>query len=271
MAPTQFPTAELQGIANAMQEFEAGASVANTGTGSRREGNQFEKLVGELWTEAATYLIAKGATPTNVTGPKGHRWTKLEYESRTLYLPSVDAIPMVSNLTEERWLGLTYMVSDLIAAFPGEAEAIERYGPDIGPFQGEDYPKMYGKRSTRFDDAIVLEDDGVLKEKILLEYKTAKSTSKRAIDGNAHERLSFQVLQYLEIATRYTCCTMAVLANAAFVKYLNKYHVSFHVQADRLANFKWFTMQHACTALEYAGFVNGLFDWLLTGRERETK
>jgi hypothetical protein len=157
----------------------------------------------------------------------------------------------------------------MIAAFPTEGEAIQRYAPDSGPFAGPDYPNIYSGMTTRFDDTVVLEEGGILREKLLMEYKTAKSSAGRQIDGNAHERLSFQIMQYLEVATRYTKCSLTVLANGAFIRYRNKYHVNFHVQADRLANFAWFSMEHACTASEYSQFLSGLLSWLFEGRQRE--
>jgi hypothetical protein len=103
-----------------------------------------------------------------------------------------------------------------------------------------------------------------------MEYKTAKSSAQRQIDGNAHERLSFQIMQYLEVATRYTKCSLMVMANGAFIRYRNKYHINFHVQADRLTNFSWFSMEHACTASEYARFLSGLLCWLFEGTPRAT-
>lgn len=161
---------------------------------------------------------------------------------------------------------MAFSVSDLIAAFPTEAEAVSRYAPDTGPFAGSNYPGIYSGLATKFDDTVILEQGGILREKLLLEYKTAKSSGQRQIDGNAHERLSFQVMRYLEVATRYTRCSLVVMANGAFVRYRNKYHVSFHVQADRLANFSWFSMEHACTVSEYTRLLSGLLSWLFEDR-----
>ncbi|MGC9360482.1 MAG: hypothetical protein ACP5G7_08945 [Anaerolineae bacterium] len=96
-----------------------------------------------------------------------------------------------------------------------------------------------------------------------MEYKTAKSSKGISLDGNAHERLSFQILQYLEIATRYPRCSLVVIANGAFAFYRNKYHVSFRTQADRLSNFCWFEMLRLCTQAEYLRFVKGLAMQLL--------
>ena len=128
---------------------------------------------------------------------------------------------------------------------------------------------MYNALTTTFDDTVLLTENGTLIEKILLEYKTAKSTKDEKIDGNAHERLSFQIMQYLEAATRYTRCSLVVIANGAYVKYRNKYHVSFHVQADRLNNFSWFKMEFACASAEYARFLESLLAWLFNGVKPE--
>lgn len=104
-----------------------------------------------------------------------------------------------------------------------------------------------------------------------MEYKTAKSSAGRQIDGNAHERLSFQIMQYLEVATRYTRCSFVVRTTGAFDRYRNKYHVNFHVQADRLSNFAWFEMAHASSATECARIVAGLAGWLLRGEPRRLR
>lgn len=125
---------------------------------------------------------------------------------------------------------------------------------------------MYAGKTTSFDDSILLVEGGVLREKMLLEYKTAKSSEDTAIDGNVHERLSFQVMQYLEAATRYTKCSLVVIANGAFACYPNKYHVNFNIQADRLANFAWFSMQYLCTKETYLRFADGLLEWLKRGK-----
>lgn len=147
------------------------------------------------------------------------------------------------------------------------SDAIARYAPPHGPFADDRYPRMYEGLSTSFDGTMLLEDGGVLKHKVLLEYKTGKSSAGRHIDGNAHERLSFQVMQYLEAATRYTRCSLVILANGAFASYRNKYHVSFHMQADRLANFAWFNMRYLCTAPEYLAYLQDMADCLLSPEE----
>ena len=204
-----------------------------------------------------------------MAGVGNHRWAKLTKDSRTLYLPNNPHTPVSDpNAQPQRWLEIAFNVSELIAAFPGEAEAIAKYAPDTGPYAGPNYPAMYSGLTTRFDDTVVLEEGNQLKEKIMMEYKTAKSSAGRQLDGNAHERLTFQVMQYLEVATRYSRCSMMVMANGAFAKYRNKYHPNFHVQADRLKTFAWFTLDHACTMRDYTDFVVGLLGWLINGTDR---
>lgn len=210
-----------------------------------------------------------GAACAIVAGVGSRRWAKLQKDGRTSYLPSGHRAPVADPIAQpSRWLEITLSVDEFVAAFLGEATTIARYAPDAGPLVGAAYPEQHAGLSTKFDDTVVLAQDGVLKEKILLEYKTAKPSRGRQWDGNAHERLSFQVMQYLEVATRYTRCSMLVMANGAFARYRNKYHVNFHVQADRLSNFAWFTLNHVCTMRDYADFVAGLLGWLINGTDR---
>lgn len=196
-------------------------------------------------------------------GPRKRYWARLSRGERALFVPAADARGTRTHLAPSGWLDLDFGVEDLVASYPGEAEAIKRYAPEAGPYAGARYPAMYARMKTKFDDTIVLEDKGFLVEKMLVEYKTAKSSSGIQIDGNAHERLSFQIMQYLEVATRYTRCSLAVITNGAFARYRNKYHVNFHIQADRLASFRWFSMEHFCTRAEYARLTDRLTTWLL--------
>lgn len=261
-----------------MEAFEASESVANTGTGSRLEGGEFEVLVQGMWNSFSDLCVAGGAARTQETGARFRKklvWHRhivhqLIVGDRRLVIPFQDVRDTGAGGADPRWLETEFAVQDLVEQFPGTANAIRDYAPAVGPFTDERYPAMYAGMSTGFDDTVVLVEAGVLREKILLEYKTAKSSRGGQIDGNAHERLSFQIMQYLEAATRYTKCSFVVFANGAFVRYKNKYHVNFHVQAERLNNFEWFSMEHACTATEYTRFLSGLLSWLFEGTPRTT-
>ena len=247
-----------------LEDFEASGTVPNTGTGARSEGAQFETHVRDMWTAFAGRAVTLGASQEVVRVDKRH-YAKLAIRNRALLVPILSDI---QEKSDTRWLEVSFDVKNLIESYPGTSTAINKYAPSSGNFSGESYPRMYRGLKTKFDDTILLIDRGILHEKILLEYKTAKSTKKTNIDGNAHERLSFQIMQYLEVATRYTRCSLMIMANGAFVRYRNKYHVNFHVQADRLKNFAWFKMDYACTFDEYSRFLESLLAWLFHGSKR---
>ena len=263
----------IRQVAERMDDFEAGESQPNTGTGSRREGAGFERLVGEYWEQVRRAAVAGGAACDFATETGRREWAALSVGGRVLYLPHNPAAPSPPQTHQQpSWFEVAFDVADFVAAYPGTANAISRYAPPSGPYAGDSYPEMYAGLSTGFDDTIVLEQDGVLFEKILLEYKTAKPKHGKKVtprvDANAHERLTFQTMQYLEAATRYPACSLMVIANGAFSRYRNKYHVQFHVQADRLRAFKWFQMEHLSNAAEYERAADGLLNWLRTGEPR---
>jgi len=254
---------EVIEILKQMEMFEAAKSISNVGAGARREGQKFELLIEEMWLRFGNQLENGGAKREIYRGQGKRSYYSFTVDQRSLFIPApANSIKNTSNLSKYRWLETSFQVSDLVSSFPSEAEAIKRYAPTSGPYAGNCYPNIYSGLRTIFDDTIILVNEGVLFEKILLEYKTAKSSSGDKIDGNAHERLSFQILQYLEAATRYTKCSFVVIANGAFAYYRNKYHVSFHIQADRLRNFSWFNMDYICTQPKYVSFLNRLASWL---------
>ena len=263
------PSRRLQQVAARIEAFEASPSIARTGTGSRREGRAFEDLIGEFWSALGDQHERAGAVGAEVSDSSPRHWMRWSRQDRDLYLPlRLQRQPDAQQVEPSNWFRTEFPVDELIAAYPGRSDAGRRWAPTSGSFSGERYPLIYSGLSTIFDDTVVLVSAGVLREKILLEYKSAKSSGKRQIDGNAHERLSFQIMQDLEVATRYPRCTLEVVANGAFVRYRNKYHVNFHVQAERLTAFGWFAMQHRCTARETVGLATGLADWLLAGADR---
>jgi hypothetical protein len=253
-------------VAARMQAFEASASVANTGTGSRREGEAFERLTMEFWERLSLIAQANGASRVAARNDSAKRWWKLTIGPRSLFVPADPATPATTR--QERWLETDYQVEELLAAFPTLPRAIANYAPHTGPFAQDRYPAMFEGLGTRFDGTIVLVEGDTLREKVLLECKCAKSSTGRQIDGNAHERLSFQIMQYLEVATRYTRCSFLVITNGAYVRYRNKYHVNFHVQADRLANFAWFSMEHLSEASRYLAWADEVNRWLVHGTPR---
>ena len=266
------PTEPLAEIALAMERFEASPTRPNIGTGARAEGGKFEILAGDLWDALGDHLSSISGIEERWPRPS---FRQFSFGERSVYLPTTRQTPPThvppKQFSERRqgWFERTFAVPALVRSFPGEQQAIHRFAPSKGDYAWTNYPRMYEGRTTEFDGTILLEDTGVLVEKILVEYKTAKSSRGISIDGNAHERLSFQILQYLEVATIYPRCSFAVFANGAFAFYKNKYHVNFHIQAERLSSFSWFHMEHRCTAPEYTQFIWRLIEWLVPPAQGE--
>jgi hypothetical protein len=166
------------------------------------------------------------------------------------------------------WLDRRFYVADLLDAHLGSgpyafAPPTDR---DSARFHGASYPQLFARRTTNFDFSGALVADGALKEKLLFEYKYAKSSNGDTVDGNAHERLAFQVLQYVEIALRYPSCSLNVVAAQAFSEYRNKYHPAFNQQAQRLSEtFQQVQFRFAACRSEYISLFNCFAQFLLDG------
>jgi len=155
---------------------------------------------------------------------------------------------------------------------PGESETSVTY-------RGENYRKIYlkgkGKKSkiTEFDGAILKLvspplsglEKACLDKKILVEIKSAKIKPGGSIDGNAHERFSFQNMEYLEIASLYQGTQLLLLTNDVFLRSRNKYHTAFGVHAIRLANvFPFYEFDMVTTSEQYVRLFKEWEKWLLS-------
>lgn len=252
---------QLMRLAGQLEAFEASRSRPRTGTGSRREGERFESLVRRFWRRLGHILAKLPSTSSCVVSVGRRRYRHLSRRSRSLFLPTTDEPTHALHLPPE-WFDVSFDVDQLIGRYPGFQTAVQRYAPRSGPYAATKYPRMFSGMQTTFDDTILLVECDTLRNKLLLEYKTAKSSKGTQIDGNAHERLSFQIMQFLEIATHFPRATLLLVANGAYVRYRNKYHVNFHVQADRLSAFAWFNMKQLYEKDDYLGFSNCLTAWL---------
>lgn len=263
----QYPQS-IENILSQIENFEATPTVPKTGTGARQEGRQFEDLINELWDGFATWLAEKTNADLSLTRTStNEKYWLVEKNNRILVIPAKKLHRHVHQTTRkeetriEEWLAKTFSVSDLVERYPG-VEVLKTFAPPYGRFANEKYPKIYEGLTTRFDDTILLIDQKILHKKILFEYKTGKSSDQNKLDGNAHERLTFQMMQYLEVATKFPQCDFIVIANAAFVRYKNKYHANFRIQAERLKAFRWFFMDYLCFKQEYKKFLNVLVNWI---------
>ncbi|MEN3039967.1 MAG: hypothetical protein ABDH66_00295 [Bacteroidia bacterium] len=142
------------------------------------------------------------------------------------------------------------------------------------------YPQSYRGKKTRFDGVIAFCEieqgcvcgEGVreahftitsLHRRYLIEIKAAKSSKQDTIDGNAHERLSFQNLEYLNICLRDPHTDMLVLTNDAFLRYRNKYHAAFGVHAYLLSmQFPTYKFRMVSAATQYLALFMEWYHWL---------
>lgn len=71
-----------------MEAFEASGSVANTGTGARREGEDFERMIAQLWLAFRDVAKTGGAQVEVVAGVDTRRFAKLTVGVRSIFVPT---------------------------------------------------------------------------------------------------------------------------------------------------------------------------------------
>ncbi len=137
---------EIVALATSMEAFEASESVANTGTGARREGEDFERLTARLWLSFRRVAEVGGAQVSVVAGVGTHRYAKLSIGTRSKFvlISASDGVTN-SNAEQSRWLEAVFDVNDPAVAFPTESEAVRKYAPESGPLTGAQFPTIYGR------------------------------------------------------------------------------------------------------------------------------
>ncbi len=251
-------------ICKKLHDIQATKSVANTGAGKRQDGAVFENLMVAYWDRLAEICIANGSSVQYAADtPKSKRkYAVLSLKEKKLVLPCPESkIPERFGMYRST-LRMRFKAKDILAQYPSLESTISSWAPDQGKFSGVDYRKQYENKVTEFDDTIIKLQGETLVEKILLEYKTSKSSKGKSIDGNAHERLSFQMLQYAEIAPMYNSCSLMVFSNGAFGQYENKYHMFFRLQMERLKVLSGFRATFNSSIGEYVSRAQELLDWL---------
>jgi len=253
----------IAAVLKSIEEFEADATKSNIGAGKRNDGKKFEDLISELWSLVKCFCEQQGAESLITrNGCKNH--VKLTVGKRSLYIPIYGK--HAYNVKEiNKTLDISFLVEDIINSLKTEKSIIEDYAPKEGCYAGTAYPKMYKGIHTKFDDTLVLEENNEFQKKILLEYKTAKSSKGKRMDGNAHERLTHQMIQYAKIvkADYYSKCYLVVITNGAYQRYRNKYHVSFNMDAELLEQaIPGFSCKFLYAYSEYTKFLVSLLMWL---------
>lgn len=266
---------DLTAIGDVIASYSGGPTLSGVPAGGRSEGEEFENAVAQAFTIFSQNIrdvaLVQGVVPARRGQPRA-----IKFQARNgpwaMYLGRLPATLDVDSTTEEEippdWVLDRYYVADLLESHlgPGPYPFAPRTEMDSAHYYGANYPNMFAGRTTNFDFAGALVVDGVLREKMLFEYKYAKSSNADSIDGNAHERLGFQVLQYLEIALRYPSCSLNVIAAQAFSEYRNKYHPAFNQQAARLGStFQQVQWRYAANRTEYIALFECLARFLESG------
>lgn len=271
------PAWNFNHLGDVIATYSGGPSLAGVPAGSRAEGTEFEAAVKEAWTTFAREVHRTIGDVFVVTPRRSGQLPALKIASRygpwAIYWDYSSDIAafadgQISEDVPPAWLERRFLVSDLVEAQLGPGPYL--FAPptetDSSRFHGDAYPNLFTGRTTNFDFSGALVADGTLREKLLFEYKYAKSSNQDSIDGNAHERLGFQVLQYVEIALRYPSCSLNVIAAQAFSEYRNKYHPAFNQQAVRLnETFQQVQFRFAACRSDYIALFDCFAYFLLDG------
>lgn len=268
---------DLRNVANRIASFEDAPSEVGRPTGSAEGGSSFEGLIANGITDVIHFLLElQGASAHSVEVvvdglssrklktndgiialSKDHR--KIVFRLPGIKLKKTDNSPFV---VKEQWLRRTYKVEEWYNQKISEFES-KGWIPREGKFAGRSYPDIHKGLSIEFDGTILFIESGELRCKVLLECKSAKSSNKNQIDGNAHERFAYQNLEYLELAALYPRTQLLLLTNDAFVRYRNKYHTGFGVHGIRLANaFAWYDFDMVSTTSQYIRLFERWHEWL---------
>lgn len=271
------PPWDFSYLGDLIATYSGGPTVAGVPAGARAEGGEFEAAVKRAWTTFASEVSRTVGTVLIVNPQRHGQRRAVKIESRrgpwAVYWDYSSDIAELADgeVTEDvppAWLERKFLVADLLEAQLGPGPY--RFAPlterDSALYHGDAYPALFAGRTTNFDFSGALVAEGALKEKLLFEYKYAKSSNDDSIDGNAHERLGFQVLQYVEIALRYPSCSLNVIAAQAFSEYRNKYHPAFNQQALRLnETFQQVQLRFAACRSDYISLFDCFAYFLLDG------
>jgi len=220
----------LKRIASRIASFEDQESQHNRPAGSASGGSRFEKEVSQGVADLITLLCKKkfarllrvqkeslGPFPRRLK-PAGidvvaieslstKRCIVLDLSHITVNLEScsyqatttIPDIWLKKAFPVEEWYDLHIKDVDKMGVIPKEHEEARFGDPKRIPFaETKAYKQIYRGLKTKFDGVILFIERDQLLNKNLVEIKSAKSSDKHRIDGNAHERFSYQNLDYVE-------------------------------------------------------------------------
>jgi hypothetical protein len=284
----------LKEIAKRIASFEDEESQQNRPAGSASGGSRFEKEVSQGVADLIALLCKKnfarlmqvqrefpGPFPRRL-GPAGDNVVAVENPSTKRCIvfdlshltPDLESCSYQGTKTipdiwlkkafpVEEWYDLHIEDVEKMGVIPKKHEEAPFGDPERIRFTETVYKQIYRGLKTNFDGVILFVEGDELFSRNLVEIKSAKSSNRERIDGNAHERFSYQNLDYVEISAIYPRTELLLLTNDAYVRYRNKYHTGFAVHALRLSQaFSWYKFSMVSSAGQYFRLFEGWIDWL---------
>ncbi len=288
----------LKEIAKRIASFEAEESQKNRPAGSASGGSRFEKEVSQGVADLIALLCKKnfarlmqvqreflgpfprrlklaGDNVVAVENPSTKRCIVFDLSHLTPDLEScsyqgtktIQDIWLKKAFPVKEWYDLHIEDVEKMGVIPKKHEEAPFGDPERIPYTETEYKRIYQDLKTNFDGVILFIEGDELLSKNLVEIKSAKSSKRKTkspkIDGNAHERFSYQNLDYVEISAIYPKTELLLLTNDAYVRYRNKYHTGFAVHALRLSQaFWWYKFSMVSSAGQYFRLFEGWIDWL---------
>ncbi len=230
--------------AQALNTFEAPETQTGVPAGGVREYVHFHVLAKAFLSELADKLAGEygGSLPA---GSGDMHWRKIVNGRRVCYVPCAPPPFNVVVAGIPRWLSWK-------ASERPQFSSVDESGAWEGAF--------------RFKGVIGLIEEGCPPVRILTEYVTGKSSEGEKMDGNAHERLSYKVLQYLDAMHNgdpQEGCELFVFGNGAFTKYTNRFYPATQRHLELLAGaFSGFRVVWAVEVEDFLGLALRIVDWL---------
>lgn len=230
--------------AEAIATFEAPESQAGVPAGARRDYIRFQALISTFLSELAERLAAEYGGGIFAAGGKKF-WRKIGHRSRFCYVPCGAPDFGVGIARTPKWLSRQLSWPNI--ATPG----IHNQGK---------------KAIFSFWNVVGFGDASRPGHCTFIESVTGKSSDGEKLDGNAHERLSYKILQYIEMmqsAEGGNACELFVFGNGAFSQYRNRFYPSTQRHLKRMAAvFEGFRAELAVGVDEYMALTNRILDWL---------
>ncbi|MEJ5337148.1 MAG: hypothetical protein WHT26_07630 [Thermus sp.] len=291
-------TSEIRKIISEIVDYEPEETIGGRTTGEASGGRTFEKIVSQKFQEAFL-LLAKGTKSTVVevlsegdivpTRQRVGLWGIYNQFSGKALVPILTEAPNNTHgirkpngtilIVSKQDLQLTFKTDEVYAPYLN----VLKESRHIPKTREKSYWELAEGLSTKFDGGLLFVENirvdstkrlrGDVTRKILMEIKAAKSSQKQRVDGNAHERFSFQNMEFLVWSHTHPPekLGLLLLTNGAFLRYKNKYHMAFGIHAHLLRQSfgRFYKFQMISWYEDYLDLMTDIGEWLLSSRQED--